>query len=267
MKEQAVAFGPDRSSIGVLADPPAELRGRERPAFLFLNSGVLPRVGPNRLHVDLSRRLAQAGFPAFRFDLSGIGDSPASGGAEDVVVRRFIAETRAAMDFLKAARNVDRFIAFGNCSGAGVAFLTALEEPRLAGVAMINPQGPRVKRYLLRLATNRTTWRRAVHGALRREAVEDVARQTDLASADERTGLDLAQEFRDFVATDREVLLVFSEWDPGLDYFSIELSDAVEQLRQRESYHVIRGLNHDFDLVAGQRELMDLVLTWAQRFA
>ena len=264
MKEQALSFGPDRSLIGILTDPPREARGGGRPAFLFLNSGVLHRVGPNRLHVKLARELAAAGFPGLRFDLSGIGDSPASGGAEGLA-DRFVRETQEAMDFLKAARNIDRFVLLGNCSGAGVAFLTALADERVCGAAMINPQGQRrVRRYAVRLAKNRKSWMRAFRGALKgdtRDQSPDAPREAP------PQGKNLDQEFRGLVADRRrETLLVFCEWDPGLDYFEVTHPEAVRDLRDRESFHVIRGLNHDFDLVAGQLELCEVVSKWAQRF-
>ncbi len=44
--------------------------------MLFLNSGRDPHTGPNRMWVDLSRAWAALGFPCYRFDLSGLGDSP-----------------------------------------------------------------------------------------------------------------------------------------------------------------------------------------------
>ena len=45
------------------------------PAVIILNAGLLHRVGPNRLSVEIARRLAAQGYPSFRFDMSGVGDS------------------------------------------------------------------------------------------------------------------------------------------------------------------------------------------------
>jgi pimeloyl-ACP methyl ester carboxylesterase len=44
---------------------------------LFFNSGMQHHVGPNRLYVDLSRRLVSDGISSIRLDFSGLGDSPA----------------------------------------------------------------------------------------------------------------------------------------------------------------------------------------------
>ncbi|MES2663744.1 MAG: alpha/beta hydrolase [Pseudomonadota bacterium] len=54
----------------------------ERPCLLerqqlvvMINAGLVPHVGPFRMHVDLSRALVDQGIASLRFDLSGIGDS------------------------------------------------------------------------------------------------------------------------------------------------------------------------------------------------
>ena len=75
MREQAVLFGKTRSLAGVVTDPPKSTEDRKRPAIVLLNSGLVHKVGPNRLNVKLARMLATMGFPVLRFDLSGIGDS------------------------------------------------------------------------------------------------------------------------------------------------------------------------------------------------
>lgn len=47
-----------------------------RPGVLFINFGQFDRAGPANLAVDLADRLAECGYPTFRFDLPGLGDSP-----------------------------------------------------------------------------------------------------------------------------------------------------------------------------------------------
>ena len=70
--ERVVTLGP-HDLFGILATGDAEPTG---PPVLFLNSGRDPHTGPNRMWVDLSRDWAALGFPCYRFDLSGLGDSP-----------------------------------------------------------------------------------------------------------------------------------------------------------------------------------------------
>ncbi|HHO68021.1 MAG TPA: alpha/beta hydrolase, partial [Gammaproteobacteria bacterium] len=73
MKERVVTFGPERNLVGVLTQPD-QVRP-DLPVLVFLNAGLLHRVGPYRMHVDLARQLAARGYASLRFDLSGRGDS------------------------------------------------------------------------------------------------------------------------------------------------------------------------------------------------
>ncbi|MCH8830022.1 MAG: DUF1549 domain-containing protein, partial [Planctomycetes bacterium] len=75
MKEEAVLFGKTGSLVGIVSDPSDSDSGKNLPAVILLNSGLIHRVGPNRVYVKIARRLAAEGFVAFRFDFSSIGDS------------------------------------------------------------------------------------------------------------------------------------------------------------------------------------------------
>jgi hypothetical protein len=80
VREEALSFGDGGRLFGILSEP-----GRgARTAVIFLNADANHRVGPNRLYVSLARDLAARGYPAFRFDVGGLGDSgPAPGMAEN----------------------------------------------------------------------------------------------------------------------------------------------------------------------------------------
>jgi len=83
MQERVVQFGPDRGLVGILTLPDAGAEV-DAPHVVLLNSGIIHRVGSSRLHVDLARALSSVGVAAFRFDLSGIGDSKRRSDVESV---------------------------------------------------------------------------------------------------------------------------------------------------------------------------------------
>lgn len=65
MTEQALRFGPEKKLIGILNCP--ERFEKDFPTALILNAGIVHRVGPFRIHVDLARALAnQYRKPSFR---------------------------------------------------------------------------------------------------------------------------------------------------------------------------------------------------------
>lgn len=132
--EIVVRFGDAESLVGIVT-PAAAPNGT---AVVLLNAGVIHRVGPHRMNVQLARRLAARGFTAMRFDLSGIGDSRSAVG-ELSFRERSVVETRAALDRLARDHGARRFVLFGLCSGADNALATALEDPRVQGLVMVDP--------------------------------------------------------------------------------------------------------------------------------
>jgi pimeloyl-ACP methyl ester carboxylesterase len=138
--ERPLAFGAPASLVGILTRPtrPAAVQdGADRPAVLFLNAGILHRVGPNRMHVELARALAGLGIMSLRFDLAGIGDSPARtdglplGDGVRLDVDAALSELRAA-----GARRV---VVFGLCAGADNALRTATRHEDVVGLVLLDP--------------------------------------------------------------------------------------------------------------------------------
>lgn len=137
--EEAVRFGEGGRLVGILTLP-ADVRPTVEPlpVFVFLNAGLLHRVGPRRLHVDLARRLAHLGFPSIRVDQSGIGDSPMQVGMSGT--------DQAAADFREIAKvlqaHVGRrpLVVGGLCAGADSAiFMTIQEEAPVVGMFLLDP--------------------------------------------------------------------------------------------------------------------------------
>lgn len=139
MQERVVQFGPDRGLIGVLSLP--DSAGAGSPHVLLLSTGVIHRVGTNRVYVELARALASAGVPVLRFDLSGIGDSERRSDIPSVreSVERDVGD---AIEYLAATQNAGRFILLGLCSGAFDAFGAAVNQPRVVGAFMVDMPGP-----------------------------------------------------------------------------------------------------------------------------
>jgi hypothetical protein len=135
MSEQGVMFSA-QSLVGVLTKADAE-SDAIRPIVVFLNAGMVHRVGPNRLHVRLARELARRGFASLRFDLSGIGDSPAridGASLHDAALR----DVHDALDFVAGEHKGSTFVLVGLCSGADLAFRAALADERVVGGVLID---------------------------------------------------------------------------------------------------------------------------------
>ncbi|MEL6214566.1 MAG: alpha/beta fold hydrolase [Pseudomonadota bacterium] len=120
-------------SILTLPEPSTTIRA----VFVFLNAGLVHRVGPSRMNVRLARKLAAAGFASVRVDLSGKGDTPARPDVDylDSVTEDF-ADLHAAIR--NRLGNLPLVLA-GLCSGADNAVRLALANETVVGMLLLDP--------------------------------------------------------------------------------------------------------------------------------
>lgn len=104
-----------------------------RVTVVMLNAGLIPRVGPARMNIELAERLSPLGFDLFRFDLPSIGDAPAGGGGQPVD------RVREALDAVQSATGCSRFIIGGVCSAADLAWKLPERDPRIEGLILLDP--------------------------------------------------------------------------------------------------------------------------------
>lgn len=102
--------------------------------LLIVSGGNELRSGAFSGQSRLAARIAKAGFPVFRFDRRGIGDSE----GENRGFRHSAKDIRAALDAFRAlAPQVDRVIGFGNCDAASALMLMGGEG--FDGLVLSNP--------------------------------------------------------------------------------------------------------------------------------
>ncbi|MFC5358587.1 alpha/beta fold hydrolase [Azospirillum himalayense] len=136
--ERPLRFGSGAGLFGILCEP-ATAAAIERPAVLLLNSGATPHTGTGRMSVRLARRLAARGIASLRLDLGGLGDSASKPGRRDGLIycRDMVEDAQAGLDALAAGHGAA--VAVGLCAGAAVALHVALADPRVVGLALVNP--------------------------------------------------------------------------------------------------------------------------------
>jgi pimeloyl-ACP methyl ester carboxylesterase len=162
-----VVFGHERKLTGIVTAPSSQANAPSSTAFVILNSGVIHRVGSNRISVRMARAVSELGLTVFRFDLSGLGDSEARSDVDDLQesVERDIDE---AMEFLAKEGKVERFVFAGLCSGASQSLQTAWRDPRVVGAVLLDPPGYRTPRsvvtYYARKALQPGSWWNALSG-------------------------------------------------------------------------------------------------------
>lgn len=171
--EQALwLHGEGFDMLGIVSLPAAGT-AVQRTGVVVVVGGAQYRVGSHRQFVQLARFLAEAGFPVLRFDLPGMGDSPGElPSFEDTAPH-----IAAAIDgFQKHCPGVERVVLWGLCDGASASLLyvEATQDPRLAGLALLNPwvrsetslARARVKHYYRQRLGELAFWRKLVVGGV-----------------------------------------------------------------------------------------------------
>lgn len=134
MNEVSLRLGPEARMCGVWTE--AERDRDPELAVLLLNAGLLHKVGPYRMNVQLARRFATNGIGALRFDFGGLGDSPPTHPSLDYA-ERCEKDLTTAMDHL-AEQGRRRFLVMGLCSGAINAHRAAVADERVAGIVALD---------------------------------------------------------------------------------------------------------------------------------
>jgi pimeloyl-ACP methyl ester carboxylesterase len=115
-----------------------------KPLILLVNSGTVHKVGPNRVYVELSRALADNGYPVIRFDLSNLGGSVIGRPHNENHPYPSNATQNIAdlISYMKEHFGFNKFIIAGLCSGAHNVFHAGMDLPlslNIQEVIMINP--------------------------------------------------------------------------------------------------------------------------------
>jgi len=273
MKEEVLQFGKNKGLVGILTFPTPERKDVKNPTFIFLNSGFIHRVGFSGINVDIARKLASMGFVSFRMDSSGIGDSQPNNNNLKIE-QQWVNEVREAMDQLNTYTDSERFVLVGNCSGAMLSYLTAHQDQRVTSAVLINPTSNRVHfQYYIKLGLFMPSlWLRLLKGKLKyKETFQKYFRKTahnNQAKKSKKRDLHekLVYDLLGLNHRGCRLLMIHCEWDPNLSYYrklyKDELSDSISDKKIKVA--TIKGMNHDFFLVRGLKELSQLILDWSQ---
>jgi pimeloyl-ACP methyl ester carboxylesterase len=145
--------------FGILTEPADESASTTDPAIVFLPAMAERSIGPSRMWVDLARRHAARGLTTLRIDLLSIGDSEGDfrrmHSLDTIYDPLRAREVGAAMDALEAQTSTRQFLLIGLCSGGYWAMCTAIEDPRVTQVLLLNPSTPAETQTLLMRAAMR----------------------------------------------------------------------------------------------------------------
>ncbi|HXU06060.1 MAG TPA: hypothetical protein VN903_34135 [Polyangia bacterium] len=279
MRERAIRFG-GNALIGVLTEPDNDQRLADAPAVVFLNAGLLHRVGACRFHVRTARALAPAGFTSLRFDFSGNGDSePRKDGMS--FEQAAVSEAQEAMSYLEKARGAKSFVLIGLCSGADMAYETALVDKRVEAIGQLDAYVYRtwrfyVHRYGPRLLSAKS-WRNVVTRNVRKLLNGERGGGGQYGEDEEdKQNLSISPYAREFppkekVAAGLKILVnrgvrLFNFFSNDYYMYRSQYRDCFSDIRFRDQLRLefIPGADHLVSKLSDQQYLVNAMADWVR---
>lgn len=262
-REQAFRFGADHHLIGIagLADTSAPI------GVIVLNAGMLHRVGPFRMHVELTRRLNAAGYPTLRMDLSTLGDSGASSRPLSRI-DQVRADVSDAMDLLTTHAGCQRFVLIGLCAGAANAHAVAASDRRVAGVVFLDgfvyrTVGYRLRHYLPRLLDLQRIWR-YVKAAPKRLTATRNAETFEITIPPRKQ---VQTDYADMLARGLQLCFIYSGGISAYFNASRQFGEMYGRLAQHAgaTVHFLAHTDHTYALTGDRQLLLDTIGSWLDR--
>jgi exosortase A-associated hydrolase 1 len=264
--EQALVFEcGGESLVGVLSipDSPAP-RG-----VLIAVGGPQYRAGSHRQFTLLARDLAKTGIASLRFDYRGMGDSSGEARTFESVGEDIGCAIDRLFAHVPGLRDV---VIWGLCDAASAALFYAHHDPRVRGVALINPwvrteQGiaqTHLRHYYASRLFQPGFWRKLLRGELRvRSSLASLRKFVTDAAAPRGEEAPLPDRMEDGLRRfSGRVLLILSGKDLTADEFRgvVSRSERWKNLLRdaRVTHHELPEANHTFS----RREWRDQVARW-----
>lgn len=276
IQEKLFTFGEKRNLTGIVSLPASGTQIPEQPAIIFLNAGFLHQVGPHRMTVGLCREISKRNFISFRFDLSGIGDSPSSLSRNSHDDQVYV-DIRSSMDLLQKKYSIERFIVAGLCTGADNAHKITVRDKRVCGmIAMDGYAYPTSRFKKNRYKSIMSDPKRMANFVLRKANIHNERRQdSDSEKSTEEfvpawhlpPHEQTKAEMIEFVQRKLKLLLIFAgsnirEYNYHGQvkdmFFPLDFGECLEEIFNIEA-------DHTYMLLRDQKKLTTQIITWLEK--
>ena len=268
MRDVALSFDCAGARLYGVASVPEQPAAR---GVVIVVGGPQYRAGSHRQFTLLARALANEGIAALRFDVRGMGDSEGTAQPFEDIGADLDAAIGAFMEQVPAVREV---VLWGLCDGASAAALYAQRDPRITGLALLNPwvrteagaATATIKHYYRARLFDKAFWHKLASGKFDAGAAVRSAfglAKTALATAPASTGAALPEQVYQGLAGFNGKLLVMLS---GADLTAQEFQDASAatdgwralMAQPRVTRHVLDGADH----TCSRRDWHDQVAAW-----
>ncbi len=125
--------------------PTQDPNEKDHTGVLFVSAGVAPRAAPGDSAVYWADSLAKLGYPCFRFDLPGLGDSDGDLSPKEIDFDSLVNDgffgpvISTVADQLADRFNLRGVVVIGHCAGAVTGLYAAAVNSRITGLMLLDP--------------------------------------------------------------------------------------------------------------------------------
>lgn len=239
----------------------------EATGIIFIHAADGNRLGPHRMFVEFAGHFNSLGFPTFRFDLSGCGDSTGSVSGTDIANE--VSDTIEAIHSFMTKANLENVILLGISRGAHVCYnvmakhalplggLILLSMPISGNKAALNSFQNRLNEYLYKLKDPKHL-RKLLSGKANFRQIGRTL--TTTLRLKNRYAPTETNEF----ATKCPVLFIYGECDPLAAQSSRYYTTKCRENDVPYDCHYIADANHSFFHYKWKEQILDISVKWLE---
>jgi alpha-beta hydrolase superfamily lysophospholipase len=290
IEEYVCCFGTRKQLFGIFTTPISRTDCL-MPTIVLLNAGSVHHVGPQRLYVILARALASQGFPCFRMDFEGIGDSNLDNVTHEnhPYQESALQDTESALHFLSERFDASHFALTGICSGAYTAFRFGLSKTphKIVATIPINPltfyweqgislltetkknkaiqklshykQSVYKPKQWWKLLTGKISWKSSVHSVLTQIQLWASSHYKNwMENIYPQQDSQLSADIKVYLGMNRHLSLFFSETDPGLNMILFDARNVFKKgMKEKKiALKIFQDADHTFSRTKKRDELI-----------
>jgi pimeloyl-ACP methyl ester carboxylesterase len=254
--------------------------GKHRTGIVFANALSTPRSGNGDSVVYWASAFAGLGYPSFRLDLPGLGDSRGEipndliafiyqGGYSLVFARK--------LNELAERYNVAEFVIAGHCTGSTNAVYAASENAMCKGLILLDPYFSSPRAISGKIPPAVMHWVRKNRAGVLLRATYDRLREVPIAIRERfssrESGLDFIFRWKSVASTGMPILVFRAPRPQALggdkpNPSSVDYLDHLSSLtrgRSRLTIHEIEGSDHSFANLNGRTKVLAYSESWLNR--
>jgi pimeloyl-ACP methyl ester carboxylesterase len=249
---------------------------RDRVGILFFNGLYLTRAGNGDSAASWADSFAELGYPSFRIDLPGFGDSagnPPEGSLEHINTGRYAPVTTATINELVTRFRLTGVVIVGHCAGAVSAIYAVAASSECKGLVIMDPYFhlPQVAPPKIRKQLNLWALKSRFGASLSRsfDILKQIRQFLRRNAPPKNANFALLRTWKDLASTGLPVLLIKA---PGrgssgekprtgeFDYLK-HVTDLAGR-RSRVVVKVVEGSNHSFSNDIGRIGVQQNIADW-----